>query len=43
MKTIQLRDELEFKLIQYILETSKDKSVKYVLNRLEVLKIMIME
>ncbi len=43
MKIIKTTDELECKLIQYILETSKDKSVKNVLNRLVILKKMIME
>ena len=43
MKKIQLRDEIEYMLIQYVLETSKDKSINHILNRLIALKKMIME
>jgi hypothetical protein len=43
MKIFQLKDELEYLLIQYILETSKDKSISHILNRLVTLKKMIME
>lgn len=43
MKKIQLRDEIEYMLIQYVLETSKDKSINHILNRLVALKKMIME
>ena len=42
MKKIQLRDEIEYMLIQYVLETSKDKSINHILNRLIALKKMIM-
>lgn len=43
MKKIQLRDEIEYMLIQYVLETSKDKSINHILNRLIALKKMNME
>lgn len=38
MKTIQLKNEFEYLVIQYIMETSNDKSIDYISKRLNSLK-----
>jgi len=43
MKTIQLNNEFEYMLIQYILETSTDKSIHNILRRLNTLKKMFLQ
>jgi len=43
MKTVQLNNEFEYLIIQYILETSTDKSIHNILSRLNRLKKMFLQ
>jgi len=38
MKTTQLRDEVEYMLVQYIMKTSTNRSIDYIVERLNELK-----
>jgi len=38
METIQLKNEFEYLLIQYIMQTSNNRSIDYIAKRLNALK-----